>query len=100
MTEEAHARREDPETSHEAAASVTPESISIQKRNIISTLRKLQLASDRQIIRAYHRDFGKRVSEQSIRSRRNELTKAGLIEWSGKFQTPPSGRRERLWRLK
>ncbi len=113
MTDEAHARSMtalhdgDPETSHEAAASVY--AITEVQENIITVLGELVLATDEQIIRHYRTLFGKRgPTDQSIRTRRHELTEGrrgasiftARIQFSGKFGNSATGRRARLWELR
>ena len=90
----------DPETSHEAAESISSTSISEQKERIMFVLDQLVVGTDKQIIRAYRKTYGAKggPSEQSIRSRRSELVKAGFVRFSGKYSE--AGRtRERLWEV-
>lgn len=90
----AKARNTDPITSHEAAASLH-DTTEIQ-RYVLKALNKPR--TDKQIVQAYlNMKLAPRVSDDStIRSRRNELTKAGLIRNSGKFDVSGS-RRQIIW---
>lgn len=77
------ARNTDPITSHEAAASLV-DTTEIQ-RYVLKALSKPR--NDKQIAEAY---LGMKkaplvADESTIRSRRNELVKAGLVRNSGRF---------------
>jgi hypothetical protein len=94
MTTTARARRTDPETSHEAAESVSD--ITAQQGHILTLLEQSPMSDDMLVAR-YQR--GPVPTPQSIRSRRAELVAQGLVEHSGEYVTMVSGRRARVWRV-
>lgn len=51
--------------------------------------------------RIYHyiRGLGVKASPSSVRTRRNELVRAGKIKASGRTELTPAGRRARLWQV-
>ena len=92
---EAHARRDDIDTSHEAAEAVTPHIRELQAR-------VLAFAKDRGAAGFtdvdLNRHFGTGLS--TYRTRRSELVDKGLIEDSGeRVRAGESGRRHALWRI-
>ena len=97
MQETAHARSSDPETSHEAAASI---------KDIAATQFKVWMlfsafpdgATDEELLRRA-RQTGLLISDSGLRTRRSELVSKGLVEWSGEKRTTVSGRSTRVWRL-
>jgi hypothetical protein len=89
-----HARKTDPHTSHEAAASV--ENITETQKFILKAL--VRPRTDGQLIEAYRKfKFAPQASESGIRSRRAELARDGLVEVVGEVRLP-SGRRSRVWK--
>lgn len=83
-TEKAYARRGDVQSSHDAANSITSETISEQKRVILAYLKAFGPATLDRITRDVTRgNPEKNWSEQSIRSRTKELERAGLAETVG-----------------
>lgn len=98
LIKQAVARRSDPDTSHQAAATVR--SITARQAAILKLIRTYGPVSDQSIIALY--TSGIRVddrpaqSESGIRTRRSELVDLGLVEASGYGRTR-SGRRCRLW---
>lgn len=94
-----YARHTDPQTSHDAAASVT--NLTETKLHILQIL-SLGDRTDEELILKYTiwgaNNGWKYVSESGIRSRRAELVKAGLIVDSGKRKTLTSGRDAIVWR--
>lgn len=100
----AHARHSDPQTSHDAAASVrnitrTHELILL----IFGNLRKLH---DESLIEYFqnsvrnNRDWRDvRASESGIRSRRAELVRLGKLRDSGKRERTASGRNSVVWEI-
>lgn len=91
----AHARADDPESSWVAARSV---------RNLTQTHERVLAcliagkATDAEIIARY-RDYYPEAhdTDQSIRSRRAELTKAGLVAWTGDYGKSENGGKARKW---
>ena len=91
----AHARTTDPQTSHEAAAS-------IEKTNLTQFYIWLALkrpATDVELLERYRNDRNApQASDSGIRSRRSELVEAGMVEDSGLRQKLPSGRNAIVWK--
>jgi hypothetical protein len=87
------ARISDPETSHQAAQSVSH--VSPLKNRILELLRTPM--SDPELFNAVRSSSPFSVSESGVRSRRSELAQAGLVLDSGERQTLPSGRQAIIW---
>jgi hypothetical protein len=87
----------DPVTSHEAADSV--KDISDVQATILSILREAYM-SDQQLVAEYakrvERGSAKHATEQSVRSRRAELARLGLVSVVG-YTVTLSGRRAQVW---
>jgi hypothetical protein len=102
--EEAHARRGDPVTSHEAAASIKSEEIRRSQQGVLSMFRKYGPMHDvalqeRYLFNATENADLPRQSESGIRTRRSELVTKGVLEDSGKTTVLPSGRKAIIWRI-
>lgn len=99
LFELAHARNSDPETSHKAAASV--KGISPLKQRILKVFRLAGWLTDEELIANYRKVYGEASlsSDQSIRSRRADLTKEGLIRDSGHLRKSRLGNDSTVWRL-
>lgn len=94
----AHARRDDLDTSHEAAASVDPQ-IRESQQNCLLVFRQHGAMCDEQafyVYHAFHKDL-KPQAPSGLRSRRNELVKLGLIRNTGEKVVLRSGRRSYVW---
>jgi hypothetical protein len=93
----AHARRADPETSHAAAASLTPGTLRASQAEVLTILRQGPMHDQRiaQTALAWH----SKQSPSGLRTRRAELVAAGLVEDSGRREILPSGRSSVVWRL-
>lgn len=91
-----NARRTDPKTSHEAAASV--DNVTMTQAFVLRALKKPR--TDPQLIEAY-RQLKKAplASESGIRTRRAELVEKGLVADSGKRSVTPFGRKAIVWGL-
>jgi len=95
----AHARTEDPETSHEAAASVT----GITEKQQAVWLLLGEPRTDPDLAVEYmrrHREQPDTFPKQSmsgLRTRRSELVDAGKVHFTGEYLNTPSGRRAMLW---
>jgi hypothetical protein len=87
-------RTTDPQTSHEAEASLT--GLAETYRIILNTLRNNGPMNDPALIRAFQ-SSGKRASDSGIRSRRSELTAQGLIYDTGDRIKMESGRMSIVW---
>lgn len=96
----AHARRMDPETSHEAASSVR-DITDVQK--LILQLLATRPCIDEKLVSIYTDQIKMngwpKATPQSIRSRRAELVELGLLEWIGLHANTETGRRARVWGL-
>lgn len=95
----AHARRTDPLSSHEAAARASNRLTDTQDR-ILVALRMGGPGTDEQIesrFRKWWPEF--RVSPQSIRSRRSELVKRGLVRPADRRGTTQFGNSSQVWEV-
>lgn len=99
---DAHARRSDPWTSHAAAASVSGEGLRTSQADVLAVLADLGESTDWDLVPAYHRAAARgevqRQSDSGIRTRRDELTEAGLVEYTGREVRLPSRRMAQVWR--
>jgi len=95
----AHARRTDPQTSHEAARSV--ERIRERQQAVLDLLRRRGPMCDEEIARTYAGVAGLPAQSPSgLRTRRAELVDMGLVEDSGERVTLASGRRSIRWQAR
>jgi len=95
----AHARSADPETSVEAAESVwNPSEV---QAHIFTIIQDHGPVTDEEVAWHYGHEAIRRnwylPTQQSMRSRRAELVRAGQIEFSGLFGVTANGRRTRKW---
>lgn len=96
----ARARESDPETSHAAADSITPDKLRASQRAVLNVLRlRGGKGTDEQIAESYTRGSWPAQSPSGLRTRRKELVEAGLVEDSGERVTLPSGRDSIVWRV-
>jgi predicted ArsR family transcriptional regulator len=86
------ARTLDPETSHDAAASMTL-AANRQCAQVLNALRSIREGGAEQIAEACGLDA------YQVRKRTSELQDAGLIETTGERRKTRSGRSERVWRV-
>lgn len=98
------ARVADPETSHEAAATIAPAALRKSQEALLRVYRDLGGMSDDRLVDVYaeRADDGDvpRQSPSGIRTRRNELVGLGLVHDSGrKTILEGSGRRAIVWDL-
>jgi len=93
---DAVARTSDPDTSHDAAASIDH----IRKRQaaVLATLRALGPSTDEAMVAAYPLHQALPQSPSGLRTRRHELEVLGLVEWTGEKRPLLSGRMARVWR--
>lgn len=98
----AYAKRDDPTTSWEAAASISPDQLRDRHKAVLRVLKTFgpqhndALADKYQAIAAQW-DLPSQT-DQSVRSRRSELTKMGLVVDTGETVVLGSGRRAVIWR--
>lgn len=90
----ARARNTDPQTSHDAAASV--KDISLTKHYIMKCL--VRARTDVELVEAYNQlKNAPKASESGIRSRRAELVREGYVVPTGLEVKLPSGRYAKVW---
>lgn len=89
------ARRTDPHTSHEAAASVTETTITATKQAILGVLEAFGPATDGRIREL----VGGTVSDSGLRTRRRELCNEGRVIDTGMREQLASGRWAIVWGL-
>lgn len=98
----ARARKSDPITSVEAAASV--KNLTAVQDQILAILANHGASNDEQIAQVWARMVGKGmlpiVSDSGLRSRRAELVARGLVEDSGARIKMASGRNSIVWQVK
>lgn len=97
MTAVAFARSTDPETSHEAAESLSRHAIRNSQQEVLDTMRRWWPLTDRALVAILYSANGKGQSPSGIRTRRSELVDMGLVVDTGFRNTAPSGRREIVW---
>jgi hypothetical protein len=88
-----NARTTDPETSHEAAMSVT--NITPLKQEILQRL--MTPMTDTDLYQLLRTDSRLIVTESGVRSRRSELVQVGLVRDTGKRVRLATGRRAIVW---
>lgn len=93
--EVARARRNDPATSKQAAASVSLENLGRTKNTILRLLREYGPLTDEQIVDKF---YGM-ASDSGIRTRRKWLVDHGFVCDSGHTGRTASGRASTIWRL-
>lgn len=92
----AHARTTDPQTSHEAAASVHNENTI--RYWVLKLLDRPR--TDAELVEVYGMmKYAPRASESGIRSRRAELVADGLVEPTGARVKLASGRFANVWQV-
>lgn len=99
--EEPHAvaRHGDPETSHEAAASISPDVLRASQVAVFDCFVMFGMpVCDETAYGYYQRNESLKQSPSGFRTRRSELVRQGKLVHDG-YGTTPSGRRTRLWRL-
>lgn len=97
---EAHARRSDPETSHEAARSV--DKIRESQEAILAVFREHgRPMTDDELLRRYRASHAhdRPQSDSGIRTRRSELVEANRLVDTGQRVRLSSGRRAIVWSL-
>jgi hypothetical protein len=92
------ARRDDPETSKQTADSIPLERLTKTPELVIYGLSTHGPATDEELIRVFRNRWpGSRISDQSIRSRRAELVRKGLVRDSGSRRRTQHGQRSVVW---
>jgi len=95
----ADARPTDPQTSWDAARSLTDEDISDTQREILEVFAVIGPMTDEELIEMAE-TMGMRRSPSGIRTRRNELVETGIVEDTGQRRPTRSGRQAVVWDLK
>lgn len=90
----AHARHSDPATSHMAASVVN---CGLGQMLVLSILKKIGEGTDEAIYEAITLFGARPISQSGARTRRKELTRAGLIKDSGRRGVTKSGRQTIIW---
>lgn len=93
--EQAHARRTDPETSHQAAAALSSDSLRASQAEVLRLLRQYGPLTDVDLCE-WAEQLSIPQSDSGLRTRRKELVVKGLVRDSGKRQTI-NGRKHILW---
>ena len=89
----AHARNSDPETSHQAAASIPSAAIRESQEMVLEALRGYGPMPDFHLVPL----LASRMSPSGIRSRRSELVTLGKVVDTGKRVRTDSGRQAIVW---
>ena len=90
-----HARNGDPETSHDAAASLSPDTIRLSQQRVLDYLYRWGPLTDTELVAALNGE----QSPSGIRTRRRELADLGFVQDSGQRATLKSGRKAILWSI-
>lgn len=96
LGDRAVARRSDPDTSHDAAASVGD---TTQLQRLILWSLASAPKHDAALIVSLENDIFKAWSDAGIRTRRRELVEMGRVRDSGQRVTLPTGRQSIVWCL-
>ena len=96
------ARTTDPETSHAAAASVGD--VRLSQAAVARVLKTFGPLTDEDLVLLYEQvrllNHLPAQSPSGIRTRRAELVRLGLVEYTGEKGTISSGRQARKWRVR
>jgi hypothetical protein len=90
-------RTNDPQTSHDAAASL--KDVRASQRAVYQMLRDYGPSTDERLQQLAH-DHGIRMSPSGLRTRRHELTALGLVVDSGRTAVLATGRAAIVWEIK
>ena len=92
------ARSGDPQTSHDAAASIDPATLSAVRHGIWNLLKQYGPMTHTDLITLYHRTWGlPKQTDQGIRSRCKELVRLNLVEDTGLKDQLVTGRWSIKW---
>ena len=92
---QAYARRTDPETSQDAAASVR---VTEGQAEVLDFFMMWGPMPDHLMV-SMAEGISTRQSPSGLRTRRAELVTKGLLVWAERWVRLPSGRRARVWRI-
>ena len=95
----ARARTSDPDTSHAAAQSLTPETLRLSQAAVLDLLRGYPAGlTDQGLAQAYGNGWpGPAQSDSGLRTRRAELVRGGLVVDTGRRERLASGRQAVVW---
>ena len=91
--EQAVARATDPQTSWDAARSVTD--LTGKQKTVLEVLQYREPLTDEEI----YREVRLVMSPSGARTRRSELVRKGLVRWSGETKRGKTGRNMRIWEI-
>jgi len=92
---QAYARYADPETSWEAAESLTSDTIRQSQEQVWGLFKVYGAMTDKELcVRAATHEIMQ--SHSGLRTRRHELVVLGILQWSGDFKLDGK-RRHRIW---
>ena len=94
------ARNTDPDTSHQAAASVAIDTLTRTQALILEALRAHGPLTDEQLCQRIAEVERKPVSVSGIRTRRSELVTAGRVVDTGERRQTATGRQAIVWGLR
>lgn len=97
MTTTPRARLTDPETSHQAAASVNRATLPHTQRIILTLLALDGPMTDEELLLLWNDRIAERISPSGIRTRRRELADLGLVCDTGERRPLESGRMAIVW---
>jgi uncharacterized protein (DUF2225 family) len=93
------ARKTDPDTSHQAANSVT--NLREKQRQVYCVLKEFGPLTDKELISIYNEAAAQHIvkpqATSGIRTRRSELVGQGLVRTAGKTKSPTSKRPRYRW---
>jgi hypothetical protein len=89
------ARTLDPDTSHQAAATVT--ALNDKQQAVLDVFHTYGPLTDEDLENAYDVTGGPQQSESGLRTRRHELVEQGLIRDSGRREPSSAGRQSIVW---
>ena len=93
------ARNSDPTTSHDAAATVTADTVTSTQHRILEALRAGGPMTDEHLCMALADVERQPVSVSGVRTRRSELVAAGHVVDTGRRQPTRTGRTAIVWGL-
>ena len=97
----AHARRTDPQTSHDAARSLPSEKIRKSQEAVLRFMRESGPMTDETLVDDYpiwaRRGDRPKQSSSGLRTRRNELVRRKLVVDTGRTEVLSSGRKAIVW---
>ncbi len=100
LEDRAHARRTDPDTSHQAAASISVDDLRESQRRVWRVIHNWGPLTDTDLCRLYRETVpAPKQSDSGLRTRRRELVDAGLVFDSQRQQQLASGRWSIMWEV-